>query len=349
MKQKPAQQSKLNIQLRPASVEEAGLFYSQMEEGEDQALGTVGHLRMDFGQGGGEFWATWWAHNAGHLTTPEFQKELQQVVDELHRSGPLKDLKAMRSYCGSHGGAIEDDGATYGYIAETDHYRYCLRCTPLPGHYQGYLYCYDLRQQRMSQKEAPVGRVSYASGEEQTFTDAQRYLDTIREELPYQATTGFRYETLTNNPTVRKAVDDLLLDFAGEDNPRRACNYGLTEGGKQALRDAADLDRPHTYAWFVMTDCNTPDEQIHRDLTLEEAVHLYRDSTRPEKRLGVTKDGIATVDFLREANGEQVFFQDHRRMESFRNDPEIFEAVQMIHRELEWSAPAQGMVMGGLK
>ena len=123
----------------------------------------------------------------------------------------------------------------------------------------------------------------------------------------------------------------------------------MTEAGKQALREAADPDRPHTYAWFVMTDCNTPDEQIHRDLTLEDAVCLYRDTTRPEKRLGVTKDGIATVDFLREADGEQVFFQDHRRMDSFRDDPEIFEAVQLIHRELEWSAPVRGMKMGGLK
>lgn len=164
-----------------------------------------------------------------------------------------------------------------------------------------------------------------------------------------KGTTGFRYETLTDDPAVRKAVDDLLLDFAGEDNPRRACNYGLTEVGKQALRDAADPERLHTYAWFVMTDCNTPDEQIHRDLTLEEAVRLYRDSTRPEKRLGVTKDGVATVDFLREANGEQVFFEDHMRMESFRNDPEIFEAVQMLHRELERSAPVRGMVLGGMK
>ena len=349
MKQKPAQQSKLNIQLRPASVEEAGLFYSQMEEGGDQALGTVGHLRMDFGQGGGEFWTSWWGRGDEQLKTPEFQKELRQVVDELRRSGPLKDLKAMRSYCDSHGGAIEDKGATCGYIAETEHYRYCLRCTPLPGHYQGYLYCYDLRQQRMTQKEAPVGRVTYAGGEEQTFTDAQKFLDTIREELPYQATTGFRFEMLADDPAVRKAADDLLLDFAGEENPRRACNYGMTETGKQALREAADPDRPHTYAWFVMTDCNTPDEQIHRDLTLEDAVRLYRDSTRPEKRLGVTKDGIATVDFLREKDGEQVFFQDHRQMDSFRNDPAIFEAVQLIHRELEWSAPVRGMKMGGLK
>lgn len=184
MKQKPVQESKLNIQLRPASIEEAGLFYSQMEEGEDQTLGTVGHLRVDFGQGGQEFWSTWWEHNHDRLTTLEFKADLKRVVDELRRSGPLKDLKTMRSYCGSHGGTIEDGGTTYGYIAETEHYRYCLRCTPLPGHYQAYLYCYDLRQQRMAQKDAPVGRVTYASGEEQTFADVQKYLDTIREELP---------------------------------------------------------------------------------------------------------------------------------------------------------------------
>ena len=36
-------------------------------------------------------------------------------------------------------------------------------------------------------------------------------------------------------------------------------------------------------------------------------------------------------------------------MESFRNDPEIFEAVQMLHRELERSAPVRGMVLGGMK
>ena len=119
----------------------------------------------------------------------------------------------------------------------------------------------------MAQQAKPVGRITYASGEEQTFTDAQKYLDTIREELQYQATTGFRYETLTDDPAVRKAVDDILLDFAGEENPRRGCNYGLTEAGKQALQEAADPDRPHTYAWFVMTDCNIPGEQIYRGLT----------------------------------------------------------------------------------
>lgn len=344
------QKAKVNtpVHIRPASIEEAGLFYSQMDKAEDAVLGTVGHIRMDFGASGKEFYHTWWPHNGDQFNTGEFKDELQKFVDMLRADGPLTNLASMRNYCYQHGGKITEDGRCFGYIAETEHYRYCLRCTPSPGEYQGYLYSYDLRQQRMAQQAKPVGRITYASGEEQTFTDAQKYLDTIREELPYQATTGFRYETLTDDPAVRKAVDDILLDFAGEENPRRGCNYGLTEAGKQALREAADPDRPHTYAWFVMTDCNIPGEQIYRDLTLEEAIRTYLDSDRPEKRLGVTKDGIATVDLVRSLNGEQHFFTDHLQLDSFKRDPEIAAAVKTLRLELEQNTPQQGITIGGL-
>lgn len=157
----------------------------------------------------------------------------------------------------------------------------------------------------VGRRTRPVGRVTYAGGEGKAFTDPQTYLDTIREELPYRDTTGFRHETLTNDPSVQKAVDDILLNFSGEGNPRRECSYGLTDAGKQALQNVADPSLPHTYAWFVMTDCNTPQESIHRDLTLEEAVQLYQNSDRPEKRIGVTKDGIATVDIVHMADGDQ--------------------------------------------
>lgn len=344
------QKAKVNtpVHIRPASIEEAGLFYSQMDEAEDAVLGTVGHIRMDFGASGKEFYHTWWPHNGDQFNTGEFKDELQKFVDMLRADGPLTNLASMRNYCYQHGGKITEDGRCFGYIAETEHYRYCLRCTPSPGEYQGYLYSYDLRQQRMAQQAKPVGRITYASGEEQTFTDAQKYLDTIREELPYQATTGFRYETLTDDPAVRKAVDDILLDFAGEENPRRGCNYGLTEAGKQALREAADPDRPHTYAWFVMTDCSIPGEQIYRGLTLEEAIRTYLDSDRPEKRLGVTKDGIATVDLVRSLNGEQHFFTDHLQLDSFKRDPEIAAAVKTLRLELEQNTPQQGITIGGL-
>ena len=63
-----------------------------------------------------------------------------------------------------------------------------------------------------------VGSVSFISGDARQFTDAKAYLDCIREELPHEATTGFRFRTITQNPAVRKAVDDIVLNFYGEEN-----------------------------------------------------------------------------------------------------------------------------------
>ena len=216
--------------LRPASREEAGLFYSQVEEERDLQAGTVGHVRMDFGSSGKGFHHSWWPHNEDQFNTGEFKDDLQEVVDTLRADGPLKDLASMRAYCYRNGGAITEDGRSYGYIAETEHYRYCLRCTPFPGDYQGYLYCYDLRQQQMAQQNRAVGRATFANGEQREYHDPQTYLAAIWQELPYRDVTGFRYETLTDDPAVRKQVDDILFDLYGEENPHSLADYENNPG-----------------------------------------------------------------------------------------------------------------------
>ena len=82
-----------------------------------------------------------------------------------------------------------------------------------------------------------VGRVSFASGEQKEYTDAEAYLQCIREELPDRPVTGFRYETLTDDSAVRKQADDILYDLYGEENPRPLEDYqeqpdqGMTMGG----------------------------------------------------------------------------------------------------------------------
>ena len=63
-----------------------------------------------------------------------------------------------------------------------------------------------------------VGSVSFINGDAQQFTDATAYLDCIREELPYRATSGFSFRTVTQDPAIRKAVDDIVFDFYGEEN-----------------------------------------------------------------------------------------------------------------------------------
>ena len=74
---------------------------------------------------------------------------------------------------------------------------------------------------KISTDKQLIGSVSFLSGETQQFTDARAYLDCIREELPHEATTGFRFRTITQDPAVRKAVDDIVFDLYGEENP---CN-----------------------------------------------------------------------------------------------------------------------------
>ena len=72
-----------------------------------------------------------------------------------------------------------------------------------------------------------VGSVSFINGDVQQFTDATAYLDRIREELPYRATSGFSFHTVTQDPAIRKAVDDIVFDLYGEENPCREEDYNL--------------------------------------------------------------------------------------------------------------------------
>ena len=91
--------------------------------------------------------------------------------------------------------------------------------------------------QHGAQEKPMVGRVTYANGDTQEFTNSDEFLACVRGELPYRATTGFRYEVLTDDPAVRKAVDDMAYDFYGDENPRPLEDYqnppkpGMTLGG----------------------------------------------------------------------------------------------------------------------
>ena len=211
----PYPPAKEKSHLRPARPDEAGLFYAQ-PLGEDERLGTFGHLQMDFGRGGKEFWRIWWLSDVKEGNYPAFQTELKEVVETL-RKNVLKDRFAMERFRRRHDGKISGGGTQgYGYIVETEHYRYCLRCCPSSGSSSADLICYalDVQRQNMAQEKLPVGRVTYVGGDVQEFTDAEAFLKCLREELAFSSTTGFRYKVLANDPAIRKAVDDTLERWA---------------------------------------------------------------------------------------------------------------------------------------
>lgn len=64
----------IKFAMRPAAPEEAGIFYALSCE-KDEELGAIGHVRIDFGYEGQEFWHTWWPRGPENLNTPEFKAE----------------------------------------------------------------------------------------------------------------------------------------------------------------------------------------------------------------------------------------------------------------------------------
>ena len=87
-----------------------------------------------------------------------------------------------------------------------------------------------------------VGSVSFINGDAQQFTDAKEYLDCIREELPHEATTGFRFRTITQDPTIRKAVEekaDVIKAYVVKDGalvPFEMTLGALTDDEREIIR-----------------------------------------------------------------------------------------------------------------
>ena len=264
--------------LRPASPEkEARQFYSLMDLEQDAAAATVGHMRFHFRDG--RFHHSWWPHNDDQFNTPKFKEVLEEFVNEMLARGPLKNQSTMHRWCyGYPEGEIGRESV--GFVAETADYRFCLRCTTDTSDY-GYLYCYDLNQQKLAMEQK-----------------------------------------------------------------QNTQQHGLSTEGLQRLQNAADPSIPHTYKWYLLRDCNMPEEQMFSGLSLEEAVELYAASDSRDKHLGVTKDGIASVDLLITHDGREWYSDDYQKSDSLKADRTIMEALEQIHQTLD--APEQGMTMGGM-
>lgn len=71
--------------------------------------------------------------------------------------------------------------------------------------------------------EEIVGKISFYGsdgnvGEVVEYTSEESYLQAIKKELDYNPD-GFRHQTLTSDPEIRKSVDDLIYGTYGVDNP----------------------------------------------------------------------------------------------------------------------------------
>lgn len=125
--------------------------------------------------------------------------------------------------------------------------------------------------------------------------------------------------------------------------------FGFTKEGLVALKRASDPVVKHSYRWFVFENLGLPNEVLEYAPSLEEAIHRYRGSASANKRLGVTKDEIATVDILIKENGDERIHSNYKDSDSFNHDTVILQAVSKLEQLVQQNQQKQERTGEGFK
>lgn len=157
----------------PGDLEELYFAGSQREED------CIGHLRGDFGAEGNNFWTSWWPHTAELYNDSVFKAEFDELVAFL-RCDMLKSLSDMKDYVGRHPCLpLSETMPAYGYRVLTKRYDYYIKCRPVKGDYQVYIYCYLSAEHRAGMQRYGVifTRCGYAEIEAVSKDEAQHLAD----------------------------------------------------------------------------------------------------------------------------------------------------------------------------
>lgn len=134
--------------MRIFSAPEEEQIYCYTEKDPEQENACIGHLRADFGASGTEFWTSWFPHKF-QIDAPEvrgvYSAELDNVVYGLRANGLLKDRDTMAKMMARWPSAIIKNAYSKQIALgiETQRQLYYLRCNPMKGDYNFYLYVYD--------------------------------------------------------------------------------------------------------------------------------------------------------------------------------------------------------------
>ena len=133
----------MDIEVSPAAKTEQMYCYTQSDQIMGQT-GCIGHLRADMGDSGDQFFHDWTSH-CERLLTPEFDDELNQVINHLKEDGGfLKSRAAVSAYCYRQiDSAIDLSSQDFAFRADTKDYSYLLRLNPQKEMYTVYCYCYQ--------------------------------------------------------------------------------------------------------------------------------------------------------------------------------------------------------------
>lgn len=134
-------------ELISADAKESYLFY-RLDGDVAAQHGAIGYLRADFGKGGNGFYTTWFDAQRD-LKTPDFQREIDEVINYLRDGGampPFASRKNLGIFCASQPTHMLDEAATSCFKICTAAHTYYFRCKPSKTDYDIFLFCFDNRR-----------------------------------------------------------------------------------------------------------------------------------------------------------------------------------------------------------
>ena len=136
----------MKVTIQPMQPEERLYAYQQSQQIQGQT-GSIGYLRADFGKSGAAFYNSWFGHIPS-FRGEDFSDEFDEVINSLRfdteNGGLLESRDAMRLYCKNCPESTFTGNYCTKYGFRIDHGRYSLllRCSPVQGDYNLYVFCY---------------------------------------------------------------------------------------------------------------------------------------------------------------------------------------------------------------
>ena len=174
----------------------------------------------------------------------------------------------------------------------------------------------QIRDQLPYEERKILGKMSYYGFNGKVcevikYTDKEEYLNAIKEELDYNPN-GFKNETLTSDPEVRKSVDDIIYNAYGADNP-----HDLGWYFRSNVTKISDLKPSHNITSKNTTLCYTCTRTLSADVVLDGErkitainnpiiINKFTDSASPLDTKGIDLKGLSVTQMKNLLYGKQV-------------------------------------------
>ena len=300
----------LRINIRAMTPDERGFAYTQPDLFETS--GCIGHLRVDMGNTGTQFFSSWDDHKAD-LKTAEFKNEFDAVINALRNDteygGILASRTALASYCLRQPESLYENGREYGFRVDTDKYSYLLRLNPNRGEYAAYCYAYEKEKldrylyDKPIEQEMPVPEDAQDPAKKSSKERLKEITDSIERGIRDVFNSGkFENYLATMSRFHRYSLNNTILIYMQKPDATRVAGFNKWKEFKRSVKKGEKgikIIAPTIYKKKVEEAKLDPDTK---------APLLDKDGNAimEEKEISIPRFRVATVFDLSQTEGEPL-------------------------------------------